>query len=279
MERMFASVIAGVLGVAGVACSAQGQGVIEQCNGCAGRQYEQFAISLGLGDHLVGDFSNNFFSGYHVLREPTGKGGYIYEADSFAVTSVQQAAFNDYRKLIVDYHSSAIIVSVPNPRPAGYPTALDGISAVSWAGIPNYTNAMAVWISSLQQAPGPIGWMSTPADVALLAMQSGVDVSGYTSSITFEVHTTAHAVVTFKWSDGKLALVSVVDQYGNNIPLRNFSGSTAFGGSYFFSDANPGYSQSLLDYLNGLGAKISVNPSQFPLWEICVGVRCDPQPN
>jgi hypothetical protein len=279
MERRFVSFIAGLLGIAGVACSAQGQGVIEQCNGCAGRQYEQFAISLGLGDHLVGDFSNNFFSRYHVLREPTDKGGYIYEADSFAVTSEQQAAFDEYRKLIVHYHSSAIIVIVPNPRPSGYPTALDGISAVSWAGIPNYTNAMAVWISSFQRESGPLGWMPTPAEVALLAMQSGLDVNGYTSSITFEIQTTAHAVVTFRWTDGKLTLVSVVDQYGNNIPIRNFSGSTSFGGSYFFSDANPGYSQSLLDYLNGLGAKISVNPSQFPLWEICVGVRCDAQPN
>jgi hypothetical protein len=50
------------------------------------------------------------------------------------------------------------------------------------------------------------------------------------------------------------------------------------GGSYFLSDANPGYTQSLLDYLNGLGAKILVNPSQFPLWEIYIGVKCD-QPN
>jgi len=279
MERRFVPFIFGLLGIAGIACSAQGQGLIEQCNGCAGRQYEQFAISLGLGDHLVGDFTNSVFSGYHVMREPTGKGGYIYEADPFAVTSGQQAAFDEYRKLIVDYHSSAIIVTVPNPRPSSYPSALDGISAVGWAGIPNYTNSLAVWVESLQQEKDPIGWMPTPANLALLAMQSGVEVNGFTSSITFEVQTTAHAVIKFEWTKGKLTLVSVIDQYGNSIPIRNFGGATAFGGSYFFPDSNPGYAQSLLDYLNGLGAKISVNPSQFPVWYICVGVRCDAQPN
>ena len=165
MKGKLVSFAAGLLGIGGVSCAAQAQGVIEQCNGCAGRQYEQFAISLGLGDHLIGDFSNNVFSGYHVLRESSGKGGYIYEADSFAVTSDQRAAFDEYRKLIVDYHASAIIVTIPNPRPSGYPTALDDVSAVSWAGFPNYTNAMALWISSLQETPGPIGWMPTPADV------------------------------------------------------------------------------------------------------------------
>jgi hypothetical protein len=111
-------------------------------------------------------------------------------------------------------------------------------------------------------------------------MQSGVAVNGYDTAVTFQIQTTAGAIITLEWSDAKTTLKSVVDQHGNNIPIRNFDGATNFNGSYSFPGADSGYSQSLLNYLNQLGAHLSVNPSQFPDWYICVGAKCDvAQPN
>jgi hypothetical protein len=151
MRERFFSLAVGLLGIAGIATSAHAQGIIQQCNGCTERQYESLATSLGVGNHLIGDFTNNVFNGYHVTREPNGGGRYIYEVDPLDITSAQQEAFSDYRKLIVDYHASSIVLSVPTPRPSGYPTGLDDVSAIDWAGITNYQNSMTVWFVNLQQ--------------------------------------------------------------------------------------------------------------------------------
>ena len=280
MKGRFASLAVGLLGFGGMVISAHGQGIIQQCNGCTENQYDSLAKSLGLGNHLIGDFTKNAIYGYHVMREPNGKGGYIYETDPLDVTSGQLSAFGEYRKLIVDYHASAIMVNIPNPRPSGFPAGADGVSAVNWAGFRNYQSSMAAWFSNLQQQLVDVSWLPGAGSVALLAMQSGVTVNGYASVINFQFQTTAGAIVTLQWSDGKTTLISVIDQYGNHVPIRNFDGPTNFNGDYLFSDTNPGHSQSLLDYLNGLGAKITVNPSQFPSWYICVGAKCDVvQPN
>ena len=275
MKGRFASSAIGLLGLGGMAISAHGQGIIQQCNGCTESQYDSLAKSFGLGNHLIGDFTKNAIHGYHVTREPNGKGGLIYETDPVDVTSNQLSAFVQYRKLIVDYHSSAITVTIPNPRPPGFPAALDGISAVGWAGVPNYQNSIDAWFSNLQQQLVSTSWLPGSAAAALLVMHSGVVVNGYQASLTYQFQTTDGAIIKLEWNDGKTKLVSVVDQYGNNVPIRNFDGPTNFSGLYIFSELNPGYSQTLLNYLNSLGAKISINPSQFPTWYICVGVRCD----
>ncbi len=279
MVGKLVSCFVGAVAIAFISSSTYGQGLIQQCNGCTSSQIYNLATALGVGHHLIGDFTDDVILGYRITREPAGKGGYLLTVDPEDVTSLSRSGFEDYRKLIVDYHSSAIVVVVPNPRPSGYPTALDGISAVDWARIPNYQNAMDVWFTNLQTQSVATDWLPGAGSVALLAMQSGVTVDAYDPTITFTIQTTAGAIIRLKWDDGKTTLQSVVDQYGNTIPIMKFDGPTNFAGRYVFSDANPGYTQSLVNYLNSLGANISINPSQFPSWYICVGAKCDVQPN
>ena len=276
MSRKFISFVFLFLGLCDIAPTAYGQGIITQCNGCTTGRYDTLASSLGVGHHLIGDFTNNVILGYHVTREPSGRGGYLYTAEPEEVSPTTQDGFLEYRKLIVDYHASSVVVVVPTSRPAGYPTAVDSVSAVAWARTPNYTNFMNAWFTNLQTQSVATDWLPGAASVAFLAMQSGVTVSGYATSITFQIQTTDGALVTLKWTDdAKTILESVIDQYGNHVPIMKFDRPTNFGGNYVFSDKNPGYSQSLVNYLNNLGAHISVNPSQFPSWYICVGVKCD----
>ncbi|HEX6833644.1 MAG TPA: hypothetical protein VF132_08925, partial [Rudaea sp.] len=122
-------------------------------------------------------------------------------------------------------------------------------------------------------------WLSGTAAAALFAMQSGIVLNGYGRVLEIVV-VSKGTTIRFKWDDGKLTLISVIDPFGNVIPIQNFDGGTNFNGRYNIPTTNPAYGQALVDYLNSLGAKIAVNPSQFPIEIVCVSAKCtlNPQP-
>ena len=280
MKSMHA-LVSGLLGVAGVfvANSAHSQSVIFQCNACNEASYEKMAIGLGIGNHLIGDFTNDILEGFHVTREPAGDGKYTYELDPLTITALQQEAFNAYYTVITTYHSNAILVNVPNPRPAGYPVNYDGGNAIVWASQPQYYNAINEWLINLQNAAGadgPDSWMQLPASAALLALQTGIDVSGFSPVLQFQIQVTDKTVVTFRWdSSGKATELSVVDPYGNNVPIKNQSGTTNFNGTYNIPAAgNPVYLNQLVNYLNQLGAGLANTGQGGTVAIICSGAKC-----
>ena len=64
------------------------------CKGCTWERYEQTAIGAGLGKRYVYDFANRYLLAFQVTREPTGSGGYTYEAASLPVEPAYQAVFD-----------------------------------------------------------------------------------------------------------------------------------------------------------------------------------------
>ena len=243
---------------AGSASTANAQFVLTPCNGCTESQRENLAQTLGIGKHLIADFADNTLDGYTVSRESNGGSGhYIYEFDPLEITDSQKDAFDDYYKLITVYHANSVIQAVPQNRPAGYPTGTDQGSAIDWATNPAYYNAINSYLAALQSAGAYAGWAHVQTIVALAALQTGYVVTNYSPVIEFIITTPQGAVVTFEWGQsGKAVLQSIVDQNGNNIPIRNYSGQTKIGGSYS-TGRDPGYSGILKDYLGVLGATIS----------------------
>lgn len=277
IRKLFLSVFA-LTGFTVAATSANAQYVMQQCNSCTEQQYESLAKSLGLGNHLIADFPNNVLHGYHITREPSGKGGgYIYEVDPLTTTELQQDAFNAYHTLIVTNHSSAISVTVPTPRPAGFPVATDAGSAIDWATQTSYQALISNWLGDLQERLIDDNWLSGTASAALFVMQSGIIVNNYKSALEVRILTKNGSKIALKWDDGTLVLLSVVDQYGNMIPIRDYNHDTNFNGSYNIPVSNATYAQALINYLNALGAKIVVNPSQFPIAIVCVKSTCEQQ--
>lgn len=244
---------------AGSASTANAQFVFTPCNGCTESQRENLAQTLGMGKHLIADFADNTLDGYIVSRESNGGSGhYIYEFDPLEITDSQKDAFDEYDKLITVYHANAIFQAVPQSRPEGYPTGTDQGSAVDWASNPAYYNAINSYLAALQSAGAYAGWAHAQTIVALAALQTGYVVTNYSPTIDFVITTPQGAIITFEWGQsGKAVLKSVVDQYGNIIPIRDYSGTTRFGGSYNVGDGGePGYSDALKEYLHSLGATI-----------------------
>lgn len=251
------------------------QNIMYQCNSCTETQHDAMAKTFGPGNHLIADFANNVLKAYHITREPNGVGGYVLEADPETPTTLQQQTFDAYHTLIVTHHASSIVMTLSgSPRPPGYPTRLDSGSAIDWATEPSYQSLIQSWMENLQQRAIDDDWLSGTVSAALFTMQSGIVASGYDRVIDLVIVSRDGSTIRFTWDDGKLKLLSVTDQYGNNIPIRNYDGATNFNGKYNIPAANPTYGQALVNYLNKLGALITVNPSKFPIAIVCVGAKC-----
>lgn len=267
-----------------VAVSLLGTGVaiaqnrIYQCNNCTPAQTSTLAQKLGMGIHLVGDFTNNTLWAYQVTREPNGNHGYIYEVDPADATAMQQEAFADYYKLITVNHASVIIVDIPAPpnRPQGYPLIGDTATDIMWASQTNFSNGLLNFFSEIQKGGYDGAWMGPFALAAMQAMQIGITVDSYTASINFRFQTNDGSIITYNWTNGTGSLVSVMDKYGNTIPIRNYNGATNFNGYYTLpAGMDPVYYNNLINYLNTFGAGLA---SQVPPGKtqaiICAAAKC-----
>jgi hypothetical protein len=178
--------------------------------------------------------------------------------------------------LAVTHRSGSILVVVPDPRPVVYPGSYDAWSAIEWATNTSYQSEISNWVVNLQKHAIDENWLPSAA-AALLVRQSGIVRNEYESTIQFKIQTKDGSTITLEWDDGKLTLLSVIDQYGNAIPILDYNNDTNFNGRYDIPANNSTYAQALINYLNALGAKIVVNPSQFPIAIVCVKSMCEQQ--
>jgi hypothetical protein len=162
-------------------------------------------------------------------------------------------------------------VTVPEPRPAGYPTGYDGTTGLDWVSSGTYLGGIGTWLNLIQAGTFPDSWLPGSVVALFLAWQSGVTVNSWNPTIVFVIQLDDKSVVTISYTGTPHPkLEKVVDPFGNVIPLTKSEAR----GTYSFGGGQPSYGQNFGSWLAGLGLKMISNGTTMVATITCDGVTC-----
>jgi hypothetical protein len=238
--------------------------VAVECNDCSSNQLYNAAIAAGLvGTHYFYDLTLGQITAWQTTREPSGRGGYIYDANQVSVPAAIASAFAILKNGVAKYGRTAMNSTVTinlNSKMPGFPSRDSSAIAYNVADTTALQNDIGDWILT-----GGVQAFTTPLLTGLA--QSAFGLLGTTSTIIFKndaVSATINvtlkdgSVITFSWTAGSNPkFTGGRDKDNNTIPLT----LAQVPGNYLFNN-DPGGLAAFEQYLLTLGVPV-VNGSDF----------------